>query len=264
MQQWGPALKKNGPASLYASMLESVAVTGQPVAGVLWYQGESDANEESAGKYTERMIELVRATRRDLRLPKLPWVVVQIARHFVSSQGCSWWNSIQEQQRLLPKHIRCLETVAAIDLPMDDCIHVGAEGLARLGVRLAQAARFLVDSMGDRPPQLDKIRQIPSNVLGEFRTEIRFRHVQGSLKATGEASGFSVVETAGEAPPPIFHISLHGQAAHLHHVTLLSAPPKLAMGSACLPSAASRMPAATHCRFSAPRLSPTARRFFRL
>lgn len=221
MQQWSPALKKNGPASLYASMLDSVAVTGQPVAGVLWYQGESDANEESAGKYTERMIELVRATRRDLRLPKLPWVVVQIARHFVSSQGCSWWNSIQEQQRLLPKHIRCLETVAAIDLPMDDCIHVGAEGLARLGVRLAQAARFLVDGMGDRPPQLDKIRQIPSNVLGEFRTEIRFRHVQGSLKATGEASGFSVVETAGEAPPPVFHISLHGQAAHLHHVTPL-------------------------------------------
>ena len=44
MQQWSPERKKLGGGSLYASMLTSVKATGQPVAGLLWYQGESDAN----------------------------------------------------------------------------------------------------------------------------------------------------------------------------------------------------------------------------
>jgi len=82
MPQWSPAGKAEGPASLYASMLASVAATGQPVAGVLWYQGESDASAAEASPYTARMEELVRSTRRDLRQPRVPWVVVQLARTF--------------------------------------------------------------------------------------------------------------------------------------------------------------------------------------
>jgi hypothetical protein len=50
MQQWSPDRKHLGGASLYASMLTSIKATGQPVAGILWYQGESDANPKDAAR----------------------------------------------------------------------------------------------------------------------------------------------------------------------------------------------------------------------
>ncbi len=40
MQQWSPSLKNQGGAALYGSMFLSLRATAQPVAGVLWYQGE--------------------------------------------------------------------------------------------------------------------------------------------------------------------------------------------------------------------------------
>ena len=80
MQQWDPARKKLGGDSLYGSMLLSVQATGQPVAGMLWYQGESDCYITENRLYTERMKKLVAATRRDFNQPKLPWIIVQIAR----------------------------------------------------------------------------------------------------------------------------------------------------------------------------------------
>ena len=130
MQQWDPARKDEGGASLYGSMLLSVRATGQPVAGILWYQGESDANPTDAALYTERMKLLVDASRRDLAQSRLPWVVVQIARVF----GRDWdknaaaWTRIQDEQQMLPKRLRYLETVSVIDLPLDDLIHIGAAG----------------------------------------------------------------------------------------------------------------------------------------
>jgi len=82
MTQWDPARKGEGGRSLYGSMLLSARATGQPVAGVLWYQGESDANPGDAPLYAGRMKKLVAASRRDLGLPRLPWIIVQIARFF--------------------------------------------------------------------------------------------------------------------------------------------------------------------------------------
>ena len=44
MEQWNPAKKEEGGKSLYGSMLRQVQLAGGKVKGVLWYQGESDAN----------------------------------------------------------------------------------------------------------------------------------------------------------------------------------------------------------------------------
>jgi len=63
MEQWDPALKRLGSRSLYGAMLRRFQKNGSRVAGVVWYQGESDANAEAAPHYTRRMKRLVRAMR---------------------------------------------------------------------------------------------------------------------------------------------------------------------------------------------------------
>ncbi|MET0263574.1 MAG: sialate O-acetylesterase, partial [Rariglobus sp.] len=204
----------------------SVQATGQPVAGVLWYQGESDTSAESASAYTEKMKALVAAVRRDLRQPRLPWLMVQLARVFRIGTG-EHWNRVQEQQRVLPDVIPCLETVAAIDLSLDDEIHIGAVEMPRLGARLAQAARSLSakNKTTVRVPRLRAVtweRSTEKKPDEKCLVEVSFDSVVGGLRADGEPSGFSLIDPSGVELPWIFKIKLRENTARLH---LMRQPP---------------------------------------
>ena len=73
MQQWEPSRKHMGGGSLYGATLARVAANGGKVAGILWYQGESDANPADAPLYESRMTELVQSFRADFGQPDLPF-----------------------------------------------------------------------------------------------------------------------------------------------------------------------------------------------
>jgi len=221
LAQWSP----QEPAQLYASMMESVRTTGQPVAGVLWYQGESDTSAESAAAYTENMKTLVSTVRRDLGQSQLPWVMVQLARVFRIGTG-EPWNRVQEQQRLLPELIPNLETVAAIDLSLDDEIHIGAVEMPRLGARLARAAQSLLEKK--KPVHVPRLRAVTWERSLEKKpdekclVEVSFDSVVGGLRADGEPSGFSLIDPSGVELPWIFKITLRENTARLH---LMRLPP---------------------------------------
>ncbi len=218
MNQWNPERKSLGGESLYASMLASVKATGQPVAGVLWYQGESDATVGAAPLYTDRMKRLVSATRRDLRQPQLPWIIVQLARVIEGrpEEGARAWNSIQEQQRLLPRQIKNLETVAAIDLELDDCIHIGADSFPVLAKRFARVADRMVlgNLREDRPPQLGKIT--PRHLTTGSMFEVKFENGVEGLHSAGSPSGFALLDSYGKEIPSIFRIALQGDTAQIY------------------------------------------------
>ncbi len=227
------------PAQLYASMLASIRATGQPVAGMLWYQGESDTSAEGAEVYTEKMKSLVAALRHDLRQPRLPWIMVQLARVFREGDGLAW-NSIQDQQRLLPSLIPHLECVAAIDLPLDDEIHISAEGLPELGRRLAFAADRLVH--GNRkekfPPRMSTVRRALSteqNPGPKCGIDVGFDGIEGDLKSDGEVSGFCLVSPEGKEIPWIFKTTLHGNFARLHIMRLPPEGTRIAYGRGFAP-----------------------------
>ena len=216
MEQWNPGLRGRGGDSLYGSMMLSWKATGQPVAGMLWYQGESDAFPPAVASYTNRMKKLVAASRRDLRQSRLPWVVVQISRVHGANDPATW-NSIQEQQRLLPGLVSRLETVSAIDLPLDDNIHIGAEGYPRLGKRVALAALHLMNTGEKRPPQLRAIVPSTDSKSGAVCLEVHFDSVVGGLRAPGLAAGFTLVDGKGEVQPYIFKTKLQGNIVHLFY-----------------------------------------------
>ncbi len=221
MAQWSPKLRHLGGGSLYGAMMRRYEKLGQGIAGILWYQGESDASPDCAPAYTQNMINLVSATRRDMGLPKLPWAIVQLGCHAARENEASW-NSVQEQQRRLPEVIRYLDVAPAIDLELDDGIHIGGKAQVRLGRRLARVADRLVHKTKGVKPGiiLKKIEIVPtphSNIGAPCRSVlITYVNVAGKLVSDGRAAGFALLNHRGEDICGIFKTTVRGSQVLLH------------------------------------------------
>jgi sialate O-acetylesterase len=227
MAQWDPAKKADGGNSLYGSMIRQVGLAGGKVKGVLWYQGESDADPEASKKYHEVMTRFIESVRSDLGTPELPFYLVQIGR-FVRPGGGdpADWNTVQDAQRRLPEEIANSGVVASIDLELDDLIHVGTQGQKRL------ALREVYGQMGATTPTYDRVTRGPNNSLivrfkGVNRTQsepIR-RSLPGlpevnlsnpphdtqslfGLQPLRRVAGFSIADAEGKDLPLIFDASV--------------------------------------------------------
>lgn len=172
MEGWSPAKKDQGGKSLYGSMLRQVKLAGGKVKGVLWYQGESDANPAAAEIFLQKFTELISAVRSDFNQPHLPFYYVQIGR-FAKAGDPASWNKVQDLQRKIPETILNTAVVSVLDLELDDGIHVGTAGLKRLGTRLARIAlRELFGQEGGTTPTLDRVYKGQGNSL-----VVKFRNV---------------------------------------------------------------------------------------
>lgn len=214
MTQWDPKRKSEGGKSLYGALVRRLIKNGRRVAGLVWYQGCSDADANAAPLFTKRMKALVAALRRDTGDKALPIATVQIARVCGwGSDGAVHWNSIQDQQRLMPLGIKNLTTVPAIDLPLDDGIHIGGKGQYVLGVRLAQAMQVLrgARKAGLPPITLKKVSVETVRSLGVAVAE--FENVVGGLRSGDRPTGFSIVTANGSANH--FDIQLDGPRARV-------------------------------------------------
>ncbi|NKB68264.1 MAG: sialate O-acetylesterase [Candidatus Latescibacteria bacterium] len=219
MAQWSPALRGEGGASLYGAMLRRYEKLGQPVAGVLWYQGESDADKEAAEVYTEKMKNLVQSSRDDMGLANLPWLVVQIGCH--AAPDGKYWNSIQEQQRLLVGEIDYLDVAPAVDLSIDDGIHISGVGQQILGRRLARLAwRLVFKGRGEKGSIYLKAISVgnKSPKPGDPVTtvvELEYGHVKGKLQSLGLPAGFTITNAEGAAIPCLYKTTLRGNRVFL-------------------------------------------------
>lgn len=165
MEQWDPAKKGEGGNSLYGSMIRQIKLAGGKVRGILWYQGESDAMQPAAAKFAENFTKFIGAVRADLDQPELPFYYVQIGR-FVAAVDPQGWHVVRDAQRLIADKVPSTAVVTAIDLELDDLIHVGTHGLKRLGRRLAWIAqRELFGQIGGTNPTLDHVSKRANNTL---------------------------------------------------------------------------------------------------
>lgn len=219
MSQWDPALKKTGGRSLYGAMHRRLVRNGGKVAGMAWYQGCSDANNGAASLYTARMKKLVAAVRRDTGNRALPWVIVQISRVIGNSWNAPAWNFIQDQQRRLPKVIKRLAVVPAIDLSMEDLVHLSGKDQQRLGRRIADAMQTL--RFGKDKPQIDlkSMRVVPRGRTADV--VLTFSDVRGKLRSDGRPLGFDIMINGHSPYSAVLRTDLDGPRAILH--TTLSA-----------------------------------------
>ena len=207
MQQWDPALRDRGGESLYGATVERFRAIGGKVAGILWYQGESDANSSDAAQYQQRMTALIQAFRDDFGQPDLPFYLVQLGG-WVNDPALdliTGWNRVRETQRTLPETLPNVATVSAIDLGLDDGIHIDTVGLKTLGKRLAAVA------LGQPAPALKSAAWEADN--GWLR--VSFENVSGGLQAPGRPIGFSLRAADGRELPLIYKIALDGSDALL-------------------------------------------------
>ncbi len=197
MAQWSPALKSKAGHSLYGATIRRFEKNGSSVKGLIWYQGESDAGEEPAKVYTQKMHELIAAFRKDLKNPKLPFALVQISRVINFDFFAKHWNTIQEQQRKLQSSLKGVATVPAIDLTLDDSIHISGRDMEVLGARLADAMATLLGhkKANPLPIDVDKIALGRDAASGLADILITFKNVVGSLSSgPSRPVGFDIID----------------------------------------------------------------------
>ena len=203
MDQWSPALKDREGESLYGSMLRRVQAAGGHVKGLLWYQGESDANPKAAPLFLQKFEDFVTAVRSDFKQPDLPFYFVQIGRH-IDKNNVAQWNEVQLAQLRAESEIPHAGMVTSVDLQLDDGIHVGTEDLKRLGRRLAGlASHDLFPRIKGNAEQKAGPRPVEA-VYGNGVVRVSFSGVNGRLQSQGAISGFSIREPNGDWAPMIY------------------------------------------------------------
>jgi sialate O-acetylesterase len=201
MDQWDPARwdKANPGDSLYGSMMRRFEKAGGRVKGVLWYQGESDANPKAAPEYRAKFERLIGRVRQDMGDSSLPFYYVQIGRH-VNASNVEFWKHVQEDQRKLEAAIPLTAAFSAIDVDLDDGIHVGTQDLRRIGRNMAAFA----SGKAKRGPRLQSAKRIDNTI------EVTFDDVNGKLVSEGRIAGFSLRTPAGAEIPAIYKATIRG------------------------------------------------------
>ncbi len=199
MDQWSPSLRDQGGDSLYGATIRRVKLAGGKVTGILWYQGESDASPKAAPRFQAKFENLVAAFRADLGQAELPFYYVQIGRH-VSKTNVGEWNQVQEMQRLAARAIPHSGMAPAVDLSLDDGIHVGTQDHKRLGRRLANLA------LGGHA-----ISPVSARMEGGV-VRVVFSGVNGRLQSRGRISGFTIHDSSGSELPAIFRADFDAAA----------------------------------------------------
>jgi sialate O-acetylesterase len=203
MDQWSPELKDKGGDSLYGAMIRRFKLAGGHVAGLLWYQGESDAGPEAQPQFAQKFKDLIAAVRADFGQPDLPFYYVQIGRH-VTSAGAVEWNQVQQDQLTVEGQLPHVGMVTCADCNLDDGIHVSTKDHVVLGRRLANLAchDLFPDKAGCGALQSGP-RPVSARMEGH-RILVEFKGVNGKLRSAGRLNGFAVVDASGKVVPTIY------------------------------------------------------------
>lgn len=191
MSQWNPE-NKNG---LYQNMLESISACGGNVAGILWYQGCSDATKEDAPLFYDRMEEFIATTRQDLGF-RVPFFTFQLNRF---TDGANpYWGVLREQQRQLSKTLPSVYILPTLHASLSDGIHNSAGANVTLGEQLARQVSAVL--LGGTPFFAPEPKEV---TYQEKTVTLTLSSVRESLVlASGrvEESGFLIKDSQGEVP----------------------------------------------------------------
>lgn len=178
------------PVGLYNAMI--APLVNYRVAGVLWYQGES--NTGKAGEYEQLLATLIRDWRAGWQREELPFLIVQLA-NFMQSRSYpveSGWAMVREAQRQVAQKLPAVALATAIDLGEWNDIHPLEK--KELGRRLSLQAQRLVDG-NDRQAYSGPMyvsRQIKGN-----KVRISFEPGTDDLQPVDELKGFAIAGTDG-------------------------------------------------------------------
>ncbi len=197
LRRWNPT--EEGPSDLFENMIDCVKAAGGGAKGVLWYQGESDANDLEGDSYAARFAAAVDAWRAALGDQALPVLTVQLNRVYQkpSDEGERGWSKVREAQRQVARTVKGVAVVPSLDLPLSDLVHISAAGNLMLGHRLALAALGMVYGRDTEWRSTDlegaKFAEKRSSILLSFSGVLSR---VGTIDVT--STGFKVVDGTGD------------------------------------------------------------------
>jgi hypothetical protein len=105
------------------------------IAGMLWLQGESDANEKKGDTYEKNIIDFISHMRKEFKTKDMPFIIARICDNWGRETGHA--KLVRDAQMKAAKtihNVRCFDT--------DDCAisggHYISAGLAVIGKRFAE------------------------------------------------------------------------------------------------------------------------------
>lgn len=180
----------NGAGTLYNAMIAPLGP--MHVAGIAWYQGESDTGIPG---YDKRLAALFAGWRERLGSPDAVWGVVQLASYGATPEtpAESGWGSVRDAQRRVAAQDGRAGIAVAHDIGDPQDIHPGEKHA--VGQRLARVMRAHVyrEGIGASGPAIASARATASGVT------LRFAGVTGALHARGAAQAIGF-ELCGAAP----------------------------------------------------------------
>jgi sialate O-acetylesterase len=155
-----------------------------PVAGFLWYQGESNAGGDDAFAYRTLFATMIRQWRADWKRGDLPFLWVQLANFMapIEAPGDSDWAMLRESQSAalaLPR------TGQAVAIDIGDAADIHPRNKQEVGRRLALAARRV--AYGEELVFSGPTYR--SHEIKDGRLVIAFDHIGGGLAARGRSDG---------------------------------------------------------------------------
>ena len=120
------------------------AIKQGTLKGILWHQGESDANATLAPKYKQNLQTLIARFRKDLDSPELPFIIGQLGQ-FTARPWDEHKRTVDQAQQSLAKESSAIRFVSSDDLTANkDNIHFNAASLRTFGKRYATAYLDLI------------------------------------------------------------------------------------------------------------------------
>ncbi|MEZ5364676.1 MAG: sialate O-acetylesterase [Bryobacterales bacterium] len=165
-------------------------LTPFPVRGVIWYQGENNANTRQGYLYERLFKTMIESWRRKWQSGALPFLFVQLA-NYGRVPETSQWPELRESQT---KTLGLADTGMAVSIDVGNPTDIHPKNKQDVGKRLALAARSV--AYGER----DLVYSGP--MYRQFTTEngklkLWFDHVGSGLVLRDGGKGFQVAGPDG-------------------------------------------------------------------
>ncbi len=182
------------PVGLNHAMIQPWRDT--PLRGVIWYQGEADANTTDAPRYAERFSRLIAGWRETFGQPDLPFFWVQLANYGSQTDEQrdgvlidSPWATVRAAQEAT---LRLANTGQALALDVGDSGDIHPRDKRTVGERLAREALRVAYGHDE----IVAPTRATSVVRDGTRLRVRFTPGDAPVRAR-EGSAFGALEIAG-------------------------------------------------------------------
>jgi sialate O-acetylesterase len=190
----GASGKNQVPMALWNKMVHPLL--SYPIAGVIWYQGESNADVmDDAVAYRNLFPTMIESWRAAWGQPELPFLWVQLANFMAADDeppAASTWAVLREAQSAT---LSLPPTAQAVIVDLGEADDIHPRNKQDVGQRLARAARAVAYGEDDLVYAGPTYR---SHTVQDGRVILTFDHVGGGLEVHGDTlGGFAVAGADG-------------------------------------------------------------------